>query len=124
SPSTYVKSEGKSASIGSSVDPGFPKIVVMPRARNSSKAASRIVVVVRASAVTPLIVPVAVCAIGLPPLFDGAEPRSMLREPEDRIEVEIAVIGAEALGDERRGRTAELGCAPAIAPEREGAEES
>ena len=35
-PSTYRKSSGKSASMGSSVDPGLPKTVVMPRARNSS----------------------------------------------------------------------------------------
>jgi hypothetical protein len=55
-----LKSAGKSPSIGSSVDPGLPKIVVMPRARNRSNAASRTVVAVRAPfAVTPLIVPVA-----------------------------------------------------------------
>ena len=36
-----MKSSGKSASIGSSVDPGLPKIVVIPLARKRSKEASR-----------------------------------------------------------------------------------
>jgi hypothetical protein len=36
-----VKSSGKSFSIGSSVDPGLPKIVVIPWARKSSNVASR-----------------------------------------------------------------------------------
>ena len=49
SPSTYVKSSGKSASIGSSVEPGLPKIVVIPWARNSSKVASRTVGIGRVS---------------------------------------------------------------------------
>src|SRR2546423_7762785 len=100
-PSTYLKSDGKAASIGNSVDPGLPKIVVIPRARNSSKAASRIVVAVRRPllglvALTLLVVRVAAWAIGLPPLLDRTEPRSLFRELEDRIEIEIAVIGAEA----------------------------
>src|SRR4051812_17184319 len=101
--------------MGSSVDPGLPKIVVIPRARNSSKAASRIVVseprpLLASSAVTPLIVPAAAWAIGLPPLLDGAETRSLLRELENRIEIEVTVVAAEALCDERRRRTPELDC--------------
>ena len=35
-----MKSSGKSASIGSSVEPGLPKIVVIPWARNRSNVAS------------------------------------------------------------------------------------
>ena len=38
---TYVKSSGKSASIGNSVEPGLPNNVVIPWARNRSKVASR-----------------------------------------------------------------------------------
>ena len=38
-----MKSSGKSASIGSSVEPGLPKIVVIPCARSSSNVASRTV---------------------------------------------------------------------------------
>src|SRR6266446_10371473 len=100
-PSTYLKSDGKSASIGNSVDPGLPKMVVIPRARNSSNAASRIVVAERRDfagcssfGFASFPVRVAACAIGLPPLLDRAEARSLLRELEDRIEIEIAVIGA------------------------------
>ena len=36
-----MKSSGKSFSIGSSVDPGLPNIVVIPWARKTSKEASR-----------------------------------------------------------------------------------
>src|SRR5216684_4519400 len=42
-PSTYRKSSGKSRYIGNSVDPGLPKIVVVPKARKRSKTASRTV---------------------------------------------------------------------------------
>src|SRR3954451_13389956 len=43
-PSTYRKSSGNSFSIGSSVEPGLPNTVVMPRARSRSNVASRTVV--------------------------------------------------------------------------------
>src|SRR5215207_6367426 len=44
SPRMKRKSSGYWLSIGSSVDPGLPKIVVMPRSRSMSKVASRTVV--------------------------------------------------------------------------------
>jgi hypothetical protein len=47
SASTYRKSDGKSCSIGSSVDPGFPNMVVMPWRRSSWKLASRTLLMVR-----------------------------------------------------------------------------
>ena len=39
-----MKSSGKSCSIGSSVEPGLPNIVVIPWARKTSKEASRTLV--------------------------------------------------------------------------------
>ncbi len=42
-----MKSSGNSANIGSSVEPGLPKIVVIPWARKSSSVASRTVVIWR-----------------------------------------------------------------------------
>ena len=40
-----MKSSGKSPSIGSSVEPGLPNIVVIPWARKTSNVASRTVVI-------------------------------------------------------------------------------
>ncbi len=42
-PSTYRKSSGNRLSMGSSVDPGLPNTVVMPRALRTSRTASRTV---------------------------------------------------------------------------------
>src|SRR5215210_1866017 len=45
SPKTYRKSSGKSAKNGSSVEPGLPKTVVIPRSRRRSKVTSRTVAI-------------------------------------------------------------------------------
>jgi hypothetical protein len=42
---TYRKSSGKSCKNGSSVEPGLPKMVVIPRSRKRSKVTSRTVAI-------------------------------------------------------------------------------
>jgi hypothetical protein len=45
-------------------------------------------------------------------------------QPLDRGEIEVAVVGAETLGDKRRRRAAEHGGVTAVAPQREAAQET
>jgi hypothetical protein len=64
-PSTYWKSSGNSASIGSSVDPGLPKIVVIPCSRKSSKLTSRTLAIAAGAYIAYSVAPISASAWAL-----------------------------------------------------------